>query len=100
MKIDAPISLPENIPTSKVSRSGSSAAGSRSAATDSGQDRAQLSADSATVEHLKARLAHVPDIRQDRVDALRQAVNGGNYHVADQQLGEAISSDLLGKVIG
>jgi len=100
MRIDAPISVPENLQTPKASRSGSSGQQGRSVPVGSGQDHAQLSADGATVQQLKARLSQVPEVRQERVEALRQAVGSGNYRVSDQQLGDAIASDILGKIIG
>jgi anti-sigma28 factor (negative regulator of flagellin synthesis) len=34
------------------------------------------------------------------VNALRQAVNDGSYQVSNQQLADAIGSDLLGRIIG
>jgi anti-sigma28 factor (negative regulator of flagellin synthesis) len=33
------------------------------------------------------------------VDALRQAVSSGSYEVSDQQLSDAVASDLFGRVI-
>ena len=79
---------------------GSSAQQNRSAPVDSSQDQAQLSVDNNTIQQLKANLSQVPEVRQERVDALRQAVSSGSYQVSDQQLSDAIGSDLLGKVIG
>jgi flagellar biosynthesis anti-sigma factor FlgM len=95
MRIDAPLSLPENVQTPKVTRSGSSAHPSRPAPVGSSQDQAQLSVDGQTVQRLKANLSQVPEVRQERVDALRQALGNGSYQVSDQQLGDAIASDLL-----
>ena len=100
MRIDAALPLPENQQSSKVSSSGSSAQQSSAALASSGQDQTRLSVDSAAVQQLKTRLSQVPEVRQDRVDALRQAVGSGNYQVSDQQLGDAIGSDLLGRVTG
>jgi flagellar biosynthesis anti-sigma factor FlgM len=95
MRIDAPLPLPENVQTQKVSHTGSSAQQSPAAAVTSGQDRAQLSVDSGTVQQLKSSLSQLPEVRQDRVDTLRQAVSSGSYQVSDQQLSDAIGSDLL-----
>ena len=52
------------------------------------------------MQQLKANLAQVPEVRQERVAALSQAVSSGAYQVSDQQLSDAIGSDLLGKVVG
>jgi flagellar biosynthesis anti-sigma factor FlgM len=100
MRIDAALPLPENQQTSKVTGSGSPAAQSRTAPVNSNQDQAQLSANGGTVQELKASLSQLPEVRQDHVDALRQAVESGSYHISDQQLGDAMGSDLLAKVIG
>jgi flagellar biosynthesis anti-sigma factor FlgM len=69
-------------------------------AVDSDQDQAQLSVDGQAIQQLKATLSGVPEIRQERVNALRQAVSGGNYQISDQQLSDAIASDLLAGQIG
>jgi negative regulator of flagellin synthesis FlgM len=94
MRIDASLPLPENQQTSKVAGSGSSVQQNRSAPASSSQDDAQLSADNRVIQNLKAQLAKLPEVRQDRVDALRQAVNNGSYLVSSQQLADAIGSDL------
>jgi len=94
MRIDAPLSFPENVQSTKTARTGTSAPQKNSVPVESGRDEAQLSVANATVQQLKANLSQVPEVRQDRVDALRQAVNSGSYQVSDQQLSDAIGSDL------
>jgi flagellar biosynthesis anti-sigma factor FlgM len=101
MRVDAPLSSPENVQTQTVERSGSTAQQQgRSAPVASGQDQAQFSVDNDTIQSLKATLSQVPEVRQDRVDALRQALSRGSYQVSDEQLSDAMGSDLLGKVTG
>ena len=95
MRIDAALPLPENTQTQKITRSGSSAQQSSPAPVGSDQDQAQLSVDSGTVQQLKASLSQVPEVRQERVAALRQAMSSGSYQVSDQQLSDAMGSDLL-----
>jgi negative regulator of flagellin synthesis FlgM len=99
MRVDNPVSIPENLQPQKVARIGSSSQQNRSAPVDSGQDETQLSVDSSTIQQLNANLSQVPEIRQERVDALRQAVSSGSYEVSDQQLSDAVASDLFGRVI-
>ncbi len=96
MRVDAALSFPENTQPDKVGQSGSTTQKSRPAAVATGQDQAQLSVDSATIQQLNVKLAQLPDVRQDRVDALRQAVSTGSYQISDQQLGNAIASDMFG----
>jgi negative regulator of flagellin synthesis FlgM len=100
MRIDAPLPLPENIQTQNLTRSGSSAQPNSAALAASTQDQAQLSVDSGTLQQLKSTLSQLPEVRQDRVNALRQAVNSGSYQVSNQQLADAIGSDLLGRILG
>jgi negative regulator of flagellin synthesis FlgM len=95
MRVDAPLSFPENLQPDKVARSGSPTQQSRPAPVDSGQDQAQLSVDNETIQQLKTNLSQVPEVRQERVNALRQAVSNGSYQVSDQQLTDAIGSDQL-----
>jgi negative regulator of flagellin synthesis FlgM len=100
MRIDAPLPLPENIQTPNITRSGSSASQSSASPVSSGQDQAQFSVDSGTVQQLKSALSQLPEVRQERVNALRQAVNDGSYQVSNQQLADAIGSELLGRISG
>jgi negative regulator of flagellin synthesis FlgM len=99
MRIDAPVSLPDNLQPDKVTRPGSPAQQSNAVAVNTGQDQTQFSVDGQTLQQLQANLSQVPEIRQARVDALRQAVSSGSYQVSDQQLSNAIASDMLGQVI-
>ena len=99
MRVDAPVSLPESLQPNKVTSSGSPAQQSSAVAVNSGQDQAQFSVDGQTIQQLQAYLSQVPEVRQDRVEALRQAVSSGTYQVSDQQLSDAIASDVLGRVI-
>ena|ERR1039458_5957356 len=99
MRIDAAVPLPENVQAQKVTRSGSSSQQSNPAPVGSGQDQAQLSIDSGTVQRLQANLAQLPDVRQEKVSALRQAVASGSYQISDQQLSDAIgSAQLTGQI--
>ncbi|MGO8793111.1 MAG: flagellar biosynthesis anti-sigma factor FlgM [Terriglobia bacterium] len=100
MRVDGPLSIPENLQPDKVAHSGSPTQQSRPASVTSGQDQAQLSVDNDTLQRLKANLSQVPEVRQERVAALSQAVSNGSYQISDQQLSDAIGSDLLGKISG
>ena len=55
---------------------------------------ADLSSD-VRLSGLEAKVASAPDIRQDRVDQLRQAVTSGTYSVSDEQLADAMLRDAL-----
>ncbi len=44
---------------------------------------------------LEGKVASAPDIRQDKVDQLRQAIASGTYSVTDEQLADAMIRDAL-----
>jgi len=46
---------------------------------DSHGDRTTLSSDTAPVQSLVSTAMNSPEIRQDKVDSLRTAINSGNY---------------------
>jgi len=96
MRVDGPLPIPENARPDKVTGSGSSTQPSRSAPVNSGQDSTQLSVDAQTVQQLKTALTGTPEVRQERVNALRQTVAKGQYKISDQQLSDAIASELGG----
>jgi len=100
MRVDGPPSASENLQPDRVARSGSPTYQNRPVQVNSGQDQAQLSVNSQTIQQLKASLSQVPEVRPERVEALRQAVRSGNYQLSDQQLSDAIASDKLAQVVG
>jgi flagellar biosynthesis anti-sigma factor FlgM len=55
-----------------------------------GQDHAQLSSTGAQVAALKAQVWQLPEVRQERVQALRQAVQSGNYALNPQAVAGSI----------
>ncbi|MGH9499981.1 MAG: flagellar biosynthesis anti-sigma factor FlgM [Terriglobales bacterium] len=61
-----------------------------SAETAVGEDAATLSVDGARVNSLVAKALHAPEIRQDKVEALRQAVQSGEYAIDPAQIAEAM----------
>ncbi|MGH9757980.1 MAG: flagellar biosynthesis anti-sigma factor FlgM [Candidatus Acidiferrales bacterium] len=58
-------------------------------------DHADLSSDGVTYTKLSSSLSSVPEIRQERVAPLRQAVQNGSYQVSDQQIAKSLQQDYL-----
>jgi negative regulator of flagellin synthesis FlgM len=54
------------------------------------EDTATLSVDSAAVNSLVAKALDAPDIRKDKVEALRQAVQSGEYKVDPALIADAM----------
>jgi flagellar biosynthesis anti-sigma factor FlgM len=55
------------------------------------QDGAQISA------QLQQRLVQTPEIRQDRIDAIKQARETGTYSVSDDQLSGAMFKEFFNR---
>jgi flagellar biosynthesis anti-sigma factor FlgM len=97
MKIDANLTFPQQAEPQRVGTTGSSPAQNLGGTVALTPDSAQLSVDGGKVQQLKTDLAAVPDVRQDRVAALQKAISSGSYNVSDQEIAQALSSDLLGQ---
>jgi negative regulator of flagellin synthesis FlgM len=98
MKIDAPLAFPEQVGPQRVGTTGSSPSQNQGERVDLSPDEVQFSVDGEKVQQLKAGLSGLPELRQDRVVALQQAITEGSYNVSPQQIAQAMSSELLGKV--
>jgi negative regulator of flagellin synthesis FlgM len=97
MKIDAPLAIPEQVGPQGVGTTGRSQSQNEEGRVTLSPDQVQFSVDGETVQQLKTDLAGLPDLRQDRVAALKQAIDEGSYNVSGQQIAQAMSSDLLGE---
>lgn len=57
------------------------------------EDTASLSSDSVSLSSLGSQAMQAPDVRQEKVDALRQAIGNGTYSVSPDQIAEAMLRD-------
>lgn len=55
-----------------------------------GEDKTTLSGDSASVKALTAKAMQSAEIRQDKVEALRQAIQNGDYKIEPDKIAEAM----------
>lgn len=69
--------------------------GSTPASSALGEDQAQLSGMHAQVQTLVAQAAQLPDMRQEKVNALRQVVQAGSYQPTSDQIADAMVEHLL-----
>ncbi len=53
-------------------------------------DKASLSVDTVSIAALTTQALAAPQVRQDRVDALRQAIQSGQYQVDPSQIAQAM----------
>ena len=83
----------------ELSRSSGSAAMDRAAeaaaeqARPTAEDVAHLSTGSEAVQNLKAQLQAVPDVRQQKVSALRQAMADGSFRVSVERTAEGMLAE-------
>ena len=96
MKVDAPLAFPEGVGLQRVGATGTAPSQNQGESVGLSPDEVQLSVDGEKIQQLKADLTGLPDLRQDRVTALKQVIDQGSYNVSGQQIAQAMSSDLLG----
>ncbi|MFZ3264123.1 MAG: flagellar biosynthesis anti-sigma factor FlgM [Terriglobales bacterium] len=53
----------------------------------------KFSGDSVSLNSLAARALQLPDVRQDRIDSLRQQLASGEYQVEPQKVAAAMMND-------
>lgn len=87
MKIDLSRSTPEPIVTP---RENDRDAASTSQVHGVEEDTTSLSYGRANVGTLTSQALSSPDLRQDKIDALRQAISSGQYKAEPQQIAEAM----------
>ncbi len=85
-------------PTASAQTAGSNAAASGGPSVNSNlnEDQAQLSGTHVLVQALVAAAAQLPDVRQEKVSALRQAVQSGDYSPDPEQVAGSLVSHLGG----
>jgi len=94
MKVDlTPSSLPPSDSTQV--RKPATAEETRQAEQASTQDgdKVTLSLDSAAIASLQAKALSMPEIRSDKVQALREAISTGQYKVEPEKIAEAIVNE-------
>ena len=97
MKIDAAVGLPGQVEPQRVGTTGSAPSQNQGERVGFSPDEVQFSVDGEKVQQLKANLDGLPDLRQDRIAALKQAIEEGSYNVSGQQVAQAMSPELLDK---
>ena len=60
------------------------------------QDTFRLSGTLGQVQHLKDQLDQTPDVRSERVAALRQQIQQGTYKPSNEQIANAMISEVRG----
>ena len=64
--------------------------GNKAASAPSVEDKTSLSVDALSISSLEAQAMNAPQIRQDKVEALRQSIQNGDYKVEPDKIARAI----------
>jgi len=62
--------------------------------TDDSKDKISLSGKAKEINDLKRLMNDLPEIRSDRVDALKKAIDSGNYNIDAQKIAKKIVEEL------
>lgn len=95
MRIDSFLPLPESQKPAQGGPTNASSVHGRTRGAEPKHDEASLSVDRNTIQLLEAKLSQLPDVRQERVEALQRAVSEGRYHVSSEQIAGAVLAELL-----
>ncbi|MGA1985058.1 MAG: flagellar biosynthesis anti-sigma factor FlgM [Candidatus Sulfotelmatobacter sp.] len=95
MRIDLN-SAPQPLPESSRSSAASEAAAGNSSPSNAtgGADQALLSGAHAQVQALVAQASQLPEVRQERVQALRQAIQSGRYQSHPDEVAGAVFAHM------
>lgn len=94
MKIDPGVGgITDGQSPNRVGASNSSSVSRPSPSKAENTDQANLSSDAVQLSSLSAAIKSVPEVRQDRVNAISQKLQAGSYSVSNQQIAQAILSD-------
>jgi flagellar biosynthesis anti-sigma factor FlgM len=98
MRIDLHVRSTE---VSESSRSGASSGAEKKraavAAEQRGHDEAHLSFSPARVRELERMARELPDLRKDRVESLKSAIQDGRYEAPAEQVSSAMLRDALAR---
>ena len=81
--------------TSRTSARSGSATNNTSSSNGLGEDQAQLSGAHTQVQALAAQAAQLPEVREERVHALRQAIEGGRYRPDPEKIAGAMFAHMI-----
>jgi flagellar biosynthesis anti-sigma factor FlgM len=97
MKIEAGRPNTEGVGTQRVDQQNVDRAAKGGRQADTGADSLRLSSDAQLATEAAREVAAAPDIRQDKVDAARKALEAGRIGNDPLRLADTIIDSLLGK---
>jgi len=61
---------------------------------DAEKDKISLSGKAKGISELKATIDQLPDVRTDKIDAVKQAIDTGNYNIDARKIAQKILEEL------
>lgn len=96
MRID-PQNLGLPLPDNAIGARSRPVRGGANAAAGPGTDPARLLTDATRVTQLAGEALRYPEIRQERVEGLQQALQSGRYHPEPAAIASGLLADLVGQ---
>jgi len=97
MRIDVNYGPQQISDSNRTSAQNTAAADNSAAKSALGEDQAQLSGAHVQVQALAAQASHLPEVREGRVQALRQAIQSGQYHVSPEKVAGALMVEMTSR---
>lgn len=97
MRIDQYTPTTETVQSGQVSGTSGEASSTSTASTTQTTQTNQTDGVSLRYQSLRAAVDNTPDVRQDRVTALQQAMQNGTYSVSNSDLANAMFNTLVQK---
>jgi flagellar biosynthesis anti-sigma factor FlgM len=94
MRVDLNQLATEPLQKSKPDRTRAAAAGGEHANEIAIPDQTHFSFDQSRVKSLASQALAHPEVRQQRVDLLRQSLGKGEYSISDSRVADAVIADL------
>jgi flagellar biosynthesis anti-sigma factor FlgM len=91
MRVDSGLPIPSGAEVERTYKKPVSRIGD----TSTPEVTSELSDDAVRLSSLETEAMSTPDIRQDKVDALRREINAGTYQVSNESLADAILHGIL-----
>jgi flagellar biosynthesis anti-sigma factor FlgM len=95
MRIDPNVRTPEAAEAARADKANARAANRTSGG--EGLDKAQLTGDQTHLQSLAAKVSGLPEVRAEKVEALRRVIRDGNYEVSAEQTAEAMFAELAAR---
>ena len=81
--------------TNEIERNNNTEKNKESQQTESDRDKVSLSVKAKEINELKALISDLPDIRRDRINSVKNAIDTGNYNFDSMKIAQRIFEEEL-----